>query len=185
MPNKPHRFRAGFTVVELTATVTVLSILAYLALPSIAGQDDLTASAASRCVIGDLLYAQSQAIATQTNQYIVFSTANANGSWGSYSLYSNAACSTPITNPVTLQPYTQPFGNESNRALCSVALAGITLDSSQNNVLMFNELGQPFVGTVGGAMTALSNNGSVQLQCGSMAVSILIEPSTGNLTVSQ
>ena len=92
-----------------------LCILAVLALPSIAGEDDLIASAAARCVVGDLLYAQSQAIATQTNQYVVFSVANASGSWGSYSLYDNAACATPITNPVTLQPYTQAFGNQSDR----------------------------------------------------------------------
>lgn len=186
MTNKPYRFRAGFTIIELTATVTVLSILAVLALPCIAGQDDLTASAASRCVIGDLLYAQSQAIATQTNQYVVFSVASTNGSWGSYSLYNTAPPSTtPITNPVTLQPYTQAFGVGSNSALSSVALSGITLDNSANTVLAFNELGQPYVGTVGGSLTALSNTGIVQLRCGSMTVSINIEPSTGNLTVSQ
>jgi Tfp pilus assembly protein FimT len=185
MADKRYRFRAAFTVIELTAVVTVLSILAVLALPSIAGQDDLTASAAARCVVGDLLYAQSQAIATQTNQYVVFSVASANGSWGSYSLYNNAACATPITNPVTLGPYTQAFGEQNNSSLASVALSGITLDSPQNIVLAFNELGQPYVGTVGGSLTALNNTGSIQLQCGSMAVTISVEPSTGNLTVSQ
>jgi Tfp pilus assembly protein FimT len=184
MVNKHRRFRAAFTVIELTATVIVLSILAVLALPCIAGQDDLVASAAARCVVSDLLYAQSQAIATQTNQYIVFTVASGSGSWGSYSLYNTAACTTPITNPVTLTPYTQTFGTQNNTALSSVALTGVTLDNAANIVLAFNELGQPYVGTVGGSLTALTNTGSLQLQCGSRSVTVSIEPSTGNLTVS-
>jgi prepilin-type N-terminal cleavage/methylation domain-containing protein len=47
MSNKRHRFAAGFTLIEIVVVVTVLAISGSLALPNLASQTDLAASAAS------------------------------------------------------------------------------------------------------------------------------------------
>jgi prepilin-type N-terminal cleavage/methylation domain-containing protein len=187
MTNKRHNFASGFTLIEIVVVVTVLAILAVLALPNPASQTGLTASAASRVVVADLLYAQSQAISTQTTQYVSFTEASSapNGSWGAYSLYNSEPFAAAIENPVTKQPYTQLFGTGGVGPLASVALTNLTLDDSANTVLAFNELGQPYASPVNGTLVPLANTGTVALQCGTMSVTISIEPSTGNITVSQ
>jgi prepilin-type N-terminal cleavage/methylation domain-containing protein len=186
MSNKRHSFAAGFTLIEIVVVVTVLAILGALALPNLASQTDLTASAASRVVVSDLLYAQSLAISTQSMQYVSFTVASThlNGSWGAYSLYSSVPFTSAIENPVTLQPYTQSFGSGGTGPLASTALMSTTLDSPANTVLAFDEMGRPYGSPVNGTPVPLANTGSVNLQCGSMTVTVSIEPSTGNITVS-
>jgi prepilin-type N-terminal cleavage/methylation domain-containing protein len=184
MSNKRHRLTTGFTLIEIVTVVTVLAIVALLALPLIASQTDLNASAAARMMVADLLYAQGQAIATQQMQYVELNTAATNNGWGSYSLFNNAQLATPITDPVALQAYTRTFGSGGNGPLASVALTNVALDNPANTVLCFDELGRPYTSAVNGTPTALANTGTLTLQCGSMSVTVSIEPSTGNITVS-
>jgi prepilin-type N-terminal cleavage/methylation domain-containing protein len=170
MSEKRHSFRAGFTLIEILTVVVILAILAALALPAVLSQDDLIASAAARMVVSDLLYAQSQAIATQTMQSVSFTAASGetNGSWGGYSI-------SPLM--VTRSFGTGAPGGMANTALLSVTLGG----SASNTLLQFDTLGQPCVGT---PPSPLASSGSIVLQCGSMQVTISIEPCTGNLSCS-
>ncbi len=185
MSHKRHRFKAGFTLIEIVTVVTVLAIVTLIALPNLASQADLTASAASRVVVSDLLYAQGQAIATQKTQYVSFTTATVNGTWGAYSLYNSVPFTSPIKDPVSLQAYTAAFGSGGEGPLASVALTGVSFDNAANTVLAFDELGRPYVSPLNGTLQPLANTGNIQLQCGSMTVTISVEPSTGNITVSQ
>jgi prepilin-type N-terminal cleavage/methylation domain-containing protein len=170
--------RSAFTLIEVIIVVVILAILAAIALPSLATQNDLTADAAARVVIGDLLYAQSQAIATGQNQYVSFSLTGS----GSYNL--SSPMGTVITDPVTKQPYAQTFGSGNAGPLVDSAIADLTLDSTANTVLVFNELGQPYVCPPYGTPVALANTGTIVLQCGISKVTLSIEPATGNITVS-
>jgi prepilin-type N-terminal cleavage/methylation domain-containing protein len=177
---RSRRYRRAFTLVEILTVVIILGIVAAMAVPDVAQQQSLTATSASRVVLADLLYAQSQAIATQQTVYVSFSV-NADGA-GSYSLCS--PLSTVINNPVSQQPYTQLFGLGASDLFPQVSLASVTLDAPSNTVLAFNEIGQPMVCSTSGSPVPLANTGSIVLQCGSMSVTLSIEPGTGNLTVS-
>jgi Tfp pilus assembly protein FimT len=165
-------------LIELATVVVIIAILTAIALPSLAQSDDLSASAATREVLSDLLYAQSQAIATGQDEYVSF---NLTGT-GGYSLYSASAPTTVVTDPTTLQPYTVTM---STGTKADVALAGITLDAPTNVVLAFNEVGCPCVcSVVTPTPPALAATGTIKLTCGMSTVTLSIEPDTGNITVS-
>ena len=176
--------RRGFTLIEISTVVVILAILVAIALPSMATQNDLSASAASRVVVADLLYAQGQAIATGQPQYVSITLASTapGGSSGSYSL--SSPFGSMLTNPISRQPYTQTFGSGVATPLVDVALADLTLDAPANTVLVFNELGQPLVCPPSGTPVPLANTGSIVLQSGLAQVTLTIEPDTGNITVS-
>ena len=175
----------GFTLIEIMAVVIILAIIAALALPNLQTQDDLNLSAAARIVVADLLYAQSQAIATGSARYVNFTTA-ANASDGSYSLYDNSTLATPINNPITQEVYTTQFGEGSVGPLVSVGLTGLSFISPGNTVLVFSSLGAPSVCPMSNtaSLTPLTNDATITMECGSMSVTVSIEPNTGNITVS-
>jgi prepilin-type N-terminal cleavage/methylation domain-containing protein len=172
------RISYGFTLIELATVIVIIAILTAIALPSLAQSDDLSASAAAREVLSDLLYAQSQAIATGQYEYVSF---NLNGP-GGYSLYSQSAPTTVVTNPTTLQPFTVTMGTGSK---ADVALAEVTLDAPTNVVLAFDPVGCPCVcSTIMPTPPALAATGTIKLTCGTSAVTLSIEPDTGNITLS-
>jgi prepilin-type N-terminal cleavage/methylation domain-containing protein len=172
-----RRSRA-FTLIEVITVVVILAILAAIALPNLATQSDLTLSAASRVVVADLLYAQSQAVATGQNQSVTFTVASnqPGGGDGWYSVSS--------LNPITKAPYTQTFGVGLATPLADVALADVNFDDAAITVLTFGPLGQPMASPVNGSPVALASTGTIELQCGSEKVTVSIEPDTGNVTVS-
>jgi prepilin-type N-terminal cleavage/methylation domain-containing protein len=176
--------RRGFTLIELATVVVILAILTALALPSLASQNSLTLGAASRVVVADLLYAQSQAIATGQNQYVTFTVATGatGGSEGFYSLSSPQG--TVLKNPVSREPYTQTFGAGQVTPLASVALADVSLGPAANTVLMFDSMGQPWSCPVDGSPVQLSTAATLTLQSGMTIVTLSIAPDTGNITVS-
>jgi prepilin-type N-terminal cleavage/methylation domain-containing protein len=169
--------RRGFTLIEMATVVVILAILTAIALPSMAQSDELTASAAARQVLSDLLYAQSQAIATQNKQFVSFSLTGSGG----YTVYSSPT--TIMTNPTTQAPYTITMGTG---PMADVALSGVTLDTATNVVLAFDEVGCPYAcQSTTATPVALANTGTISLTCGTATIVLSIEPDTGNITVSQ
>jgi Tfp pilus assembly protein FimT len=164
--------------------VVILAILVAIALPSLATQGDMNASAASRVVLADLLYAQGQAIATGQQQYVSFTLASnaPGGTSGSYSL--SCPFGTVLTNPVSKQPYTKSFGSGVASALDDVELANMNLDNASNTVLVFDSRGEPLACPANGTPVLLANTGTIVLQSGAAKVTLSIEPDTGNITVT-
>ncbi len=161
----------------MATVVVVIGILTAVAVPVFSQNDDLTAAAAARLVMADLLYAQSQAIATQQSQFVSF---NRTGT-GGYSLYSGQPLTTVITNPTTLKPYMVAFGSG---AMADVAFSGMTLDDQNNTVLGFDPLGVPYVCRTSTTPVALAATGQLVLTCGSTKVTLSIEPDTGDIGCS-
>jgi hypothetical protein len=166
-------------LVEAMIVVVVIGSLAALAVPTINALAGMTPAAGARVVVSDLLYAQNLAIATRSTVYVSFGP-------NAYSIYGAQPFSTAVTNPVTGKPYTVPVGPAATSGpLADVALYSMTLDDPGNSVLAFDDLGEPMVGTATTPPALLSAPGSIVLKSGTVAVTIWVEPGTGNLTVSE
>ena len=87
------RESAGFTLVELALAITIVAILAWLAVPKIADLGGMRLDAAARRVAADLRYAQSRAIGTRTIHGLHFEPSS-----GRYTVYAPTP-STPLADP--------------------------------------------------------------------------------------
>jgi prepilin-type N-terminal cleavage/methylation domain-containing protein len=171
--------RRGFTLVEILCVVVILGIASAVIIPQIGTRDDLSAAAAARVVMSDLMYAQNRAIAMQKKHYVQFSGQQ-------YFLYDQAPPTTPnatltITQPVTKGSYMQTFG-AANTSLSNASLG--TPNFNGLTTLAFDEMGSPYsYNTATTALTALSNAGTISVTNGTITLRISIEPYTGEATV--
>ena len=166
--------RRAFTLVEILMVVLILAITSAIIVPQITSRDDLKASAASRVLMADLIWAQNRAITTQQKQYVVF-----NGQ--TYALWYKDSTGTlqQSTNPVTQQLYTNSFGVK-NTPLGDVSLG--TGNFMNLPSLCFDELGVPY-GYDGTNEVQMTNAGSIQLTCGVNTLTVTIEGYTGDTSV--
>jgi prepilin-type N-terminal cleavage/methylation domain-containing protein len=186
-PRRPAR-RRGFTLVEILTVVLILGIASAIIAPQIGSRNDLKARAAARVLVSDLLYAQNLAIAQQKWMYVKFDAAGE-----SYRLATapgTAASTTPITNPVTKDPFVTQFGPAGGSRMSDVRIQSAVFNGVdtlyQNDfTLAFDELGTPYVYCYDQANTNEMLNGTVVLQCGSHAVTVTVERYTGEIGVSE
>lgn len=169
-----NRPRAGFTLVEILMVVVILGIIAGIIIPQLGSRDDLKLSAAARGIIADLSYAQSQAITTQTKQFVVFGQTQ-------YSVKKQSGASLQlISHPVNPGNFTVDYA--------SGTLAGIVIsecDFDGQLTIGFDELGSPMAyNTTTKAISTLSATGVIRIQSGDLTLSINIEPYTGEMSVS-
>lgn len=146
---------AGFTLVELVVVTIILAVAAAIVVPQLTGTASLQCQSASRLVMADLEYAQSQAIVSQAPVTVTF-----NPGAGTYTL-SNESDTLP--HPITKKPYV-------------VALAGrdgferVTIDGPPS-VVRFTALGAP------------DQAGSVTLVAGASEYRVNVAAVTGRVTV--
>jgi prepilin-type N-terminal cleavage/methylation domain-containing protein len=176
--------RGGFTLIEICTVVVIIAILATIALPSLGTRSDLDTSAAARVLVSDLLFAQSQAIATGQKQYVSFTLASNQPGGGSGSYNLSCPEGTLLTNPTTRQPYTQVMGTSAANGLANVQLSELSFDNASNSLLVFDSLGEPMACPVNGTPVPLAATGTIVLQSNGSTVTLSIEPDTGNITVS-
>ena len=175
------RSNSAFTFVEVLIVVIILGIAASLIIPQFGTRDDLQTTAAARLVMGDLMYAQNRAIATQKKHYVEF-----NGS--SYTLYardSDTSALYGLTQPITGNPYTIAFGS-SNLNFPTTQIASISFDSTPLKAIQFDSLGLPSVyNSSTDTATALANTGTITLSTTSntFPTYITIDPNTGEASV--
>jgi prepilin-type N-terminal cleavage/methylation domain-containing protein len=171
--------RRGFTLVEILAVVVILGIASVLVIPNLGTRNDQYVAAASRVVMADLMYAQSQAIVTQNLVYVNFNTGTQQ-----YSLTTTAPDVTPVvyvTNPTTNSNYTTTFASSTVAQLQRDSFT--TPSFGGTTCLAFDELGQPYsVNVSTGAASLLSANGTVPLVCGSNTLTVSVEPYSGALS---
>ena len=173
------RPRVGaFTLVEILVVVVILGIASAIIIPQIGSRDDLTAAAGARVVMGDLIYAQNRAIALQKRHFVQFVGQQ-------YTVMTRDSDLSPlyaVTHPITKNSYAQSFG-VAGTALSSVSLDAVSFGGT--TILGFDELGSPFAFNAGAnTMTPLVAAGTVTVRAGDQALTISIEPYTGEATVN-
>jgi type II secretion system protein H len=175
--DKVMRRHRAFTLVEVMTVMVILGIVAACIVPQIGTRNDLDAAAAARAVMGDLLYAQNQAIATQTKHVVEFSSTG-------YTIFARDSDATPlyiITHPTTQNPFVVAIGNGST-TFQNVSISAANFDGSPSMAIEFDSLGTPSVYNIAqGTATPLVNTGTIMLSTTSppMTASVLIDPATG------
>jgi type II secretion system protein H len=162
--NLGDRPAGGFTLLELLAVVVILGVATAIVVPKLGHTGDITAVAAARQLCGDLRYAQSYAINTQTPVQVSFNCTTAQ-----YTLTAVPATGSSfvLTNPNTNQNYVMGFTSGASR-LGSVTLNSTTFTS---NLFTFDALGCP------------SAAGSIQLGSQTHTTTVSVATPTGKLTI--
>jgi len=149
------RGTAGFTMVELLLCLTVLLVLAAVALPRLPRLGSVPLTGAARIAAADLAWAQARAIATGTTTQVVFSAASDS--------YQIKADGTALSLP-------RSDSGSTSEDFSSVA-RGATIEIVSDTTVSFNRLGEPAAGA------------TVTLRCGDQTQAISVNAVTGRVTV--
>lgn len=123
------RSQQGFTIVELIAVITIISIVAALAGPKLIGNDTFAARGAHSTMLSALRLAQKTAVAQRTTVYVTLNT-----STRVLCLGYTSTCSTAVIDPATKAAYSKTLPN--------------TVDLTQSRTdLAFNSQGYPVSGS--------------------------------------
>jgi prepilin-type N-terminal cleavage/methylation domain-containing protein len=165
----------GFTLTEILCVVVILGIASAVILPQLGTRADLKAASAARVMMADLMYAQNRAISRQSPQYVVFDVAAKK-----YSLQEGSPLTT-LTHPVNRTPYEIVFGSKGTNGMEDITLVSADFDSGE--IVAFDELGAPYAYDAVLGLTPLTS-GQIKITCEGFGLTINIEPSTGELTVT-
>jgi type II secretion system protein H len=172
-----RRAAAGFTLIEILVVVVILGIISAIIVPQINSRDDLKASSAARALTADLIYAQNLAITRQQMIYVKFDAAAE-----TYKVVDSVSPENVLTHPVLLSPFLVSLGaNATTPQLRTVMIGTASFDGQP--IIGFDEMGVPYSVTPAGAASAMTA-GSVGLTCGSMTMTVTIEPYTGSITIN-
>lgn len=170
---RPVSRRGGFTLMELLAVITILGIVASVAILSAQDNQAVVASAAARMIAGDLEYAQSLAISEQSDITVTFNTDT-----DSYTLTDSD--SAPITHPLNKADFTITLPTEFGESSLDLSEAEF---ATGNSSVGFDETGTPYQGGTSG--TAIVGTNKVQVTCGGKTYNVTVGPVTGRIVVAK
>ncbi len=151
----------GMTLVELVVVLSLVGLLAVVAVPRFTGRDAVEMQAAVRRVAADLRWAQARAIATRVRHGVTFDPAA-----GRYTVYRDSPA-TPADD--FLRP-----GSPMRRDVAPAAMVAADFDGAPR--VEFDSMGVPY--GVSGELTA---PGRVILAGGGEVDTVVVEPLTGRV----
>jgi len=113
----------GFTLTELVVTITIVGVMAAVAIPRFAGTDSFQSRGFYDSAQSVVRFAQKTAVAWRRDVFVCVSD-------NSISAGAAAGCGTPVINPVT------------NAALAATAPSGVTLPAL---TVRFDSAGRPYL----------------------------------------
>jgi len=167
-----RRSARGFTLIEILCVVVIIGFASAIIIPQMSSRDDLRCASAARELMGDLLYAQSRAIALGQMHYVQFNPAT-----GTYQVLDAVAANHVITNPLSQSAYTVTVGTG---PLARVSITSATFDG--NPTLAFDTMGVPYSWTSAAGPVALSA-GSVVFTSGTNKKTVSVSPYSGQIKV--
>jgi prepilin-type N-terminal cleavage/methylation domain-containing protein len=175
-PNAPR----AYTLIEVLVVVTILGIAGALVIPSMGSTGVLRVQGALRCIVSDITFAQSDAVALQEKRAIVFDVPNSN-----YSLVQVPGNVVDVRTNTMYDPvrpggrWTVSFIQETRFGDARITAADFGAGS---NTLLFDGLGGP-ISDPG------SNNpgpgGTIRVAGSGASWTISVEAFTGRVTVVQ
>jgi type II secretory pathway pseudopilin PulG len=148
-------------MIELIVVIVVLGIASIVVVPYLARSDTFEVQGAARAVIGDLLFAQNDAIAQQATRKVVFDPTN-----DRYTLTDGSDA--PLAAPWLGGTYQVRFGAGSQWSSVSIDSVSFTGDT-----VWFDELGTP------------SEGGTIDVTAGGTTYRVTVTALTGRVTVAQ
>lgn len=128
--------RPGFSIAELLVVVFIMGVLAAVGFVSM-NLKPTEAEAAARTFAGDVCHAESEAIARPDLGCVIKIDTAGKRYW----LARPSTPDTPITNPVTNNPFLVSFGSGAAGRLTDVSFGSISLGG--DSVVQFDGLGSP------------------------------------------
>lgn len=130
-----HPVRRAFTLVEVLVVLAVMAIVAAMVVPSIVAAEEFNVQAATRRIVGDIAYAQNDAVARRAVRHVVFESDE-----NRYRL--TDSLDVPLPAPWLGGDYRVDF--DEDRAYSGVTLEGVNFGGQP--VLTFDEMGAPVSG---------------------------------------
>ena len=167
-----RRLKAGYTLIEVLITVTIMGFAAAIIVPNMMQGGSLGVQAGARMIIADLLFAQNEAMAQQSTRRVVFDTDN-----NSYRVekYDSGATAWVLE----FNPSKGMGGNQQNYEMDfdeDGRFRGIEIVSAEFNgssTVEFDDLGNP------------SSGGTIEIRYEDHAFEIKVAPFTGRVTVER
>ena len=185
--NRRRRGRSGYTLIELLLVVALLGLAATLLIPNLVGRDAMRVQAAVRKIIGDLSFAQSDALAHQEYRRVHF---YADGRGYAIERVTQATYATPF-DPDTADYILDPISSTTGAGgrfitdfsidtrFEGVVITAVDIDNGESH-LVYDPLGGTLrAGELPGA------GGTIQLTSGTDVYEISIAPFTGKLSVAR
>lgn len=186
MKNAP-RHPAGYTLVELVITITIIAVIAAIAVPAYSPGADKRLQLAANDVASAIRYARSESLRTGESHGLTISQTTQKVTVNKYDL-STAPISVlyTLTHPVDKQPY--DF-NVNTRATTK----GVTISNAQDvfnftglggrRSVIFDANGTPMWIVGSGPTTYLLSDGNIELSYGNQQSTVSLAPITGRVTV--
>jgi len=169
--------RRGFTLIEILVTVAILGIASTLVIPYMSNLPSFETEAATREIVADLSYAQSDAMARQTKRRVLFES---DGS--GYRLLGDGFVSNQdeLYDPIAHNGDQQYIINfTTDERFQNVVIESADFDSG-NLFITYDELGGP-IDSSGGPSTG----GTIVVKGKDEKFQISVAPFTGRITVTK
>ena len=159
--------KRGLTLVELLIVIVLVAIAAALAVPLLADTEATRLRAAARLLVADLAFAQIESITHADDPCVVIFDSVSHA----YSIAKASDPATPMTEPVTNQPYTVQFGTGRAAESTGVTIQSYSLDGDDRVTFgLYGELDQTTPATI-------------TLQAGALTMTVQIDPASGEATL--
>jgi len=176
-PTSRRRLKAGYTLVEVLVTVTIMGLAAAIVVPNMLKAGTLGVQAGARIIIADLLFAQNEAMAQQSTRRIVFDPDN--NSYRVEKYDSGAAAWVLEFNPSkgsgnNQQNYEVEFEEDGRfKGIQIISAVFSTAIDGSTSTIEFDDLGNP------------SSGGTIELRFEEHRYEIKVAPFTGRVTVER